>query len=148
MKYFDHTNFMIKILVMDGFNHLMGCSLISTIDLTIENFKILPKNIWSLPKKISITFCHYKIMVTKSCFNCHKIFGDQMMQFLVTFNFLSSNPTSFWPRLILGWSKLTLYWCDVGLHLHANVFIMSWQMHGHGDNIICRMVGGKNEVGS
>jgi hypothetical protein len=36
----------------------------------------------------------------------------------------------------------------VGLYLHPNVFIMSWQMHGRGDNIICRMVGGKNEVGS
>jgi len=45
----------IKNLVTDGFNHLMGCSLISTIDLTIENFKFLPKKIWSLFEKHLVT---------------------------------------------------------------------------------------------
>jgi hypothetical protein len=40
---------------MDGFNHLMGCSLISTIDLTIEIFKFLPKKIWSLFEKNLVT---------------------------------------------------------------------------------------------
>jgi hypothetical protein len=46
----------IKNLVTDGFKHLMVCSLISTIDLTIENFKILPKKIWSsFEKKLDTT---------------------------------------------------------------------------------------------
>lgn len=39
-----------------------------------------------------------------------------------------------WPNLTLGWLKLTLYWCDVRVHLCLDVFIVSWWMHGCNDN--------------
>jgi hypothetical protein len=35
------------------------------------------------------------------------------------------------PHFDLGWPK---YWCNGWIHLHPNAFIVSWQMHGHGDN--------------
>jgi hypothetical protein len=54
-NFFDQTNGVIKNLVTDGFNHLIGCSLISTINLTIEFFKFLPKKFWSLFEKQLVT---------------------------------------------------------------------------------------------
>jgi hypothetical protein len=39
-----------------------------------------------------------------------------------------------WPRLTLNWLSLTLFWCDIGLCLHAKGGIVSWWMPRHCDN--------------
>jgi hypothetical protein len=66
-----------------NFNHYLEifncpidhCGLISTIDLTIENFQLLPIFFWIIVQKLSITtwnnFNHYRIVVIESCFNCY-----------------------------------------------------------------------------
>jgi len=50
---------------------------------------------------------------------CHRVDDNPVILFSITLNCFLGSLTSFWPRL-------NLCWCDIGLHLCPNAFIMLW----------------------